>query len=362
MWRPFFSASADLGGRGGRRCLRFLSIGAALLLLLTSPPAGRGGEGLEVRMGVIAAGGNPRSSSSNGGGVVEASAKVTPAWCRGLPGSDLEAPSSNKLLAGWILDLGLESPLTPSPSSPQVLLCVVPVLLTGRGGEGKNGDNMSRPWWSPWARDVKGIPSPGAVTSSARGPVLPAALERNGFASYPGGLFEHSPRRRFLLHVAILCLPPPVRGRFWESDGRTFLLGGVGEESASTFPVHWTGSWKTTLSSLCLTARAYRLVAKAIRPIKLPVKDSGMSSTSIRRPLLRSAAVAFVGSEASGFVPASVLDGGSSGFWLDGGERGGSICFLYLSERSFLPLPGSYVLFLYFMGSLIITCTSTAYF
>jgi hypothetical protein len=110
-----------------------------------------------------------------------------------------------------------------------------------------------------------------------------------------------------------------------------------------------------------MTARARRLDAKAIRPIKLPVKDSGMSSTSIRRPFLRSAAAVFVGSEASGFVPASVLDGGSSGFWLDGGERGGSVCFRYLSERSFLHLPGSYVLFLYFIGSLVITCTSTAY-
>jgi hypothetical protein len=162
-------------------------------------------------------------------------------------------------------------------------------------------------------------------------------------------------------HPLILCLPPPVRGRFWESDGGMSLLGGVGEESAPPFPVRWTGSWKTILTSPYLTARARRLAAKAIRPIKLPVKDSGTSSTSIRRPILRSAAAAFVGSEASGYVPASVLDGGSSGLWLVGGERGGSVCFLYLSERSFLPLPGSYVLFLYFMGTLIITCTSTGY-
>jgi hypothetical protein len=142
-----------------------------------------------------------------------------------------------------------------------------------------------------------------------------------------------------------------------------YLLGGVGEESAPAVPVRWTGSWKTTLSSLCVTARARRLDDKAIRPIKMPVKDSDMSSTSIRRPLRKSAAAAFVGSEASGFVPASVLDGGSSGFcfWLDGGERGGSVCLLYLSVRSFLLLPGTYVLFLYPMGSLVITCTTTAY-
>jgi hypothetical protein len=205
--------------------------------------------GLEVRSGDVVAGGNPRSFPSNDGGVVEMSGKVASAWCRGLPSSDFEAPPPNKLLAGWILDLGLESPATPSPSSPRVLLCVASIFPACRGGEGKSGDNMPRPWWSPWARDVKGIPSPGVVTSSARGPVLPAALEWKGFASYPSGMFEHSPESRFLLHAAILCLPPPVRGRFWESDGGTFLLGSVGEEPAPAFPIRWTGSWKTTLSS-----------------------------------------------------------------------------------------------------------------
>jgi hypothetical protein len=145
-WWSFFSASADLGGWKGRRSPHFRSIGAALLLLLTLLLAGRGGEGLEVRMDATAAGGDPRSSSSNDGGVMETSGKVTPAWCGGLPGSDLEAPSSNKLKTGWILDLGLGSSVTPSPSPPQMLLCVVQVLPTGRGDEGKNGDDMPQPW------------------------------------------------------------------------------------------------------------------------------------------------------------------------------------------------------------------------
>jgi hypothetical protein len=293
---------------------------------------------------------------------MEVSDRETPAWCRGLPGSDLEAPSSNKLKASWILDLGLGSPATPSPSSLQVLLCVVQVLPTGRGGEGKNGDDVPQPWRRSWWRVVEGIPPPGAVTSPARGPVLPAARDRKG-ASHPGGMPEHLPVSSFLLSAAILWSPPPVRGRFWESDGGMSLLGGVGEEFAPAVPVRWTGSWKTNLSSLCVTARARRLEEKAIRPIKMPVKDSGTSSTSIRRPLRRSTAAPFVGSEASGFVPAPVLDGGSPGFcfWLDGGERGGSVCILYLSVRSFLLLPGTYVLFLYFMGSFVITCTSTDY-
>jgi hypothetical protein len=185
-------------------------------------------------------------------------------------------------------------------------------------------------------RDVEGILSLGVGTSPARVPVLPAALEWKGFASYPGGMFEHSPESRSLLHAAILCLPPPVRGRFWESAGGMFLLGGVGEDPAPAFPVRWTGSWKTTFSRPCSTARARRLIVKAIRPIKLPVKGSGTSSTSIQRPLLRSATAAIVGSEASGFVPASILDSGSSGLWLDGGEKGGSVCY-YLSFREVLP-------------------------
>jgi hypothetical protein len=95
-----------------------------------------------VRSGEVVVGGNPRSFPSNGGGVVEMFGKEEPAWCRGLPDSDFEAPPPNKLLAGWIRDLGLESPVTPSPSSPRVFLCVASVFLACRGGEGKSGDNM----------------------------------------------------------------------------------------------------------------------------------------------------------------------------------------------------------------------------
>jgi hypothetical protein len=117
-------------------------------------------------------------------------------------------------MADRILDLGLESPATPSLSSQRVLRYVASTLLAFRGGEGKSVDNRPRPWWSPWMRDVEGITSPGVGTSPARVPVLPATLEWKGFASYPSGMFEHSPESRVLLHAAILCLPPPVRGRF----------------------------------------------------------------------------------------------------------------------------------------------------
>jgi hypothetical protein len=68
----------------------------------------------------------------------------------------------------------------------------------------------------------------------------------------------------------------------------------------------------------------------------MSVKGSGKSLTSIGRPLLSSATADIVGSEASGFVPASDLNGGSFGLWLDGGDRGGPICF-FVSFREVLP-------------------------
>jgi hypothetical protein len=200
-----YSPIPDQGGRGWKRWPLLLFVGVAALLLLTFLPAGRGGEGCRVRRGVAVAGGNPRPFPSSGGGVVEMSGLVALAWCRGGPESDIEAPPPNKLMAGWILDLGLESPATPSLSPQQLLLHVAFTLPACRGGEGKSDVNMPRPWWSLWMRDVEGILSPGVGTSSARVPVLPAVLVRNGFASYPGGMFKHSPVSMLLRHAAILC-------------------------------------------------------------------------------------------------------------------------------------------------------------
>jgi hypothetical protein len=209
----FFFIFADLDGRRWWRRPLPLSIGAAGLLHLTFMPAGRGGEGCGVRSGVVAAGGYSRPFLSNGNRVAEMSGVVAPAGCRGLQGSDNEAPSPNKLEAGRIQDLGLKSPATSSSSPPQVSLYVASALPACRGGEGKSCNNVPQPWWSSWAREVEGIPPPGVVTSPARGPVLPAARGWKG-ASHPGGMPEHSPESRLLLHAAIICLPPPVRGRF----------------------------------------------------------------------------------------------------------------------------------------------------
>jgi hypothetical protein len=54
------------------------------------------------------------------------------------------------------------------------------------------------------------------------------------------------------------------------------------------------------------------------------VKDSGKKSTSFERPPSRLATAFIVGVEASGSVPASVLDGGLVDLRLNGSERGRS--------------------------------------
>jgi hypothetical protein len=248
MWRKrgkaFFYLSADHGGRGWRSRSLLLPIGAAVSLLLMSLLAGRGGEGCGMWSGDVAASENLRPFASNGGESMLMSALVNPVWCRGSPVSDIEAPPPNKLKAGWFLDLGLETPVTSSRSSPRMWMFAVPALLAGRGGEEKSGDNIPQHWWTPWAREVKGSLSPGVFTSPARGPVLPAARGWKG-ASHPGGMPEHLPVSTFLLRAAILCLPPPVRGRFWEFDGGMSLLGGVGEESTPAVPVRWTGAGRS---------------------------------------------------------------------------------------------------------------------
>jgi hypothetical protein len=97
--------------------------------------AGRGGEGCGMWCGDVAAGGNLRPFASNGGESVLMSAPANPAWCRGSPVSDIEAPPPNKLKAGWFLDLGLETPATSSRSSPRMKMFAVPALLAWRRGE-----------------------------------------------------------------------------------------------------------------------------------------------------------------------------------------------------------------------------------
>jgi hypothetical protein len=58
------------------------------------------------------------------------------------------------------------------------------------------------------------------------------------------------------------------------------------------------------------------------KPIKLPAKESGETWTSSGRPCSRSTIASHVGTEASGLVPAAVLNGDTVDLRrLDGGER-----------------------------------------
>jgi hypothetical protein len=61
-------------------------------------------------------------------------------------------------------------------------------------------------------------------------------------------------------------------------------------------------------------------------PLQKPVKDFGNCLTSKVRPLLRSATALNVCTTASGFIPASAHDNGSSNLRLAAGEREGPDC------------------------------------
>jgi hypothetical protein len=64
--------------------------------------------------------------------------------------------------------------------------------------------------------------------------------------------------------------------------------------------------------------------------VQAPTMLPGISLTSSWRPSRRSATTLWVFMAASGFVPASVLDGGGRGLqlWLDGGQREGPDCLV----------------------------------
>jgi hypothetical protein len=69
----------------------------------------------------------------------------------------------------------------------------------------------------------------------------------------------------------------------------------------------------------------------------------------------------FVDLEASGAVPALESDGGSLISCSSVRIEKDLIEFFFFLGRSFLHLPGTYVLFLYFMGSFVTYCTLTAW-
>jgi hypothetical protein len=136
------------------------------------------------------------------------------------------------------------------------------------------------------------------------------------------------------------------------------MEGGVDWMSSS---VRQQWSWEAIYSSATSAAGESRPTSKAYpKPIQKPVKGFGENLTSHVRPLSRSATAFNVSKDASAFVPASELDGGSADLWLDGGEREGLDCvFRSFSELLSTNARDLYVHF-HLMGSFVLICTSTA--
>jgi hypothetical protein len=178
-----------------------------------------------------------------------------------------------------------------------------------------------------WRRSG-GMSLPWCVTLPARGPVLPAhlvlAMRASGLAARACAVTSSA---KVLLRAVLLRLPPPARGRCGEFDGGPICSFGFGRVSFASFCALQHRSWEAVFLSTTLATGDDRPISKApLWPICKPVKGSGVCLTSFVRPLSRSTSTLNVSKVASGFVPASEHDGGSSDLRLDGGDREGPIC------------------------------------
>jgi hypothetical protein len=165
-----------------------------------------------------------------------------------------------------------------------------------------------------------------------------------------------------LLHRALLLrLPPPARGWCRGFDGRPlFPIGGsVAAPSASSVWHRW--GWKPPLSSTTLTVGLSRSASKVLRGPILKLATSSSKVTSLVRPFQRLATVFSVGSKASGFIPAFILEGGCPDLWLDGGNRGGPDWSVRSFSEVFSTIIRDLCVILFLMGSFVLFCTATAY-
>jgi hypothetical protein len=85
------------------------------------------------------------------------------------------------------------------------------------------------------------------------------------------------------------------------------------------------------------------------------------NETSMVRPSSRFHPAFIVSAEASGFVPAPVLDGGDCDLSLNGGEREGSDCFLKSFSEVLSAITRDPCVISISFGVLCKTCTATAY-
>jgi hypothetical protein len=85
------------------------------------------------------------------------------------------------------------------------------------------------------------------------------------------------------------------------------------------------------------------------------------NETSMVRPSSRSHPAFIISSEASGLVPAPVLDGGDYDLSLDGGEREGSDCYLKSLSEVLSTITRDLCVISISFGVLCKECIATAY-
>ena len=152
-------------------------------------------------------------------------------------------------------------------------------------------------------------------------------------------------------YCCFLGLSPP--------SGAEVVKGGSVDWVSSSFRRQWC--WEAIFLSITSAAGGGRQTSKVKSwPILKPAKGSGAYLTSSVRPLLKSVAALNVRTEASGSVPASVLDGGDGDFRLGGGEREGFDCFFPSFSEVFSTNTRDLCVICFSYEVLCKICTSTA--
>jgi hypothetical protein len=187
------------------------------------------------------------------------------------------APSSNNL--------------TPvdSTSSPALLHAGASTSPSaGHGGEGKGCGAIPAFVIEDLEVESEGVWSPRCVTSPARGPVLPAHMRPTPL-SLSAATRVPFPAGRLLLRADLLHSPPPIRGRFGESDGGSLYIDDGGEGPFPFCSVLQFGSGNSFLSS-ALTAGDSRPSEAMLWPewnlLNTVISDTPLSRNMIQKLVL----------------------------------------------------------------------------